>query len=130
MDEGRIVQIASSQELVRSPVSVRVAELVGYTSFLPHASGRFWALHPDRFVAGACPERGIVVRGRVRSVQPFGPRFACELAPDALATKDGLGAVPAGTSVQTLVRVHTDVPPQVGDDWEVTALQPPLVERL
>jgi len=134
MDEGRIVQLGSTEDLVRQPATVRVAQLVGYSSFVPHDSGKAWALHPDRFVEGASPDRGVVLTGTVRSVQPFGPRFACELVPLAGPLQDeartgppappSLGAPPS----QPVVRVHVDLPPRVGDTWEVTALSPPLVE--
>ncbi|MGP0005980.1 MAG: ABC transporter ATP-binding protein [Acidimicrobiales bacterium] len=135
MDEGRIVQLGSTVDLVRQPATVQVARLLGYSSFVPHDSGRLWALHPDRFVEGAWPERGVALSGRVRSVQTFGPRFACELVPDVGALHTGEAAsgasrLPraAACSGQAVVRVHVDTPPRVGDNWEVTALGPPLVE--
>jgi len=137
IDEGRMLQIGSADELVRQPASVRVAELCGFTSFIAHDSERLWALHPDRFVEGAWNDRGIVLTGRVRSVQAFGPRFACELVPLAGALEhgqaaDGRNVAPGERSLsgQTVVRVHVESPPRVGDDWEVTALHPPLVPRV
>jgi ABC-type Fe3+/spermidine/putrescine transport system ATPase subunit len=138
MDEGRILQMGSSAELVRQPLTVRVAELCGYRSFVPHNTGKLWALHPDRFVEGAWPERGVVLAGTVLAVQPFGARFSCEMA--ALVSSglgrghavadmgDGTGGfTPGGPGV---VRVHAESPPRMGDKWEVTALDPPLVESV
>ena len=119
IDEGSLLQIASTEVLVRQPATKRVAELCGYKSFVPHDSGQLWALHPDRFVEGAWPDRGIVFGGTVRSVQAFGPRYSCEIV--LLAGEDGIAAG------QSAVQVHAESPPRVGDRWEVTALDPPLV---
>jgi ABC-type sulfate/molybdate transport systems ATPase subunit len=116
VDAGRLLQLGPAETLVRQPATRRVAELVGYSSFVSHPSGRLWALHPDRFVEGAHADRGVVLTGTVRSVVAFGPRFACELEPSG----DGL--------VDRTVRVHVESPPRVGGRWEVTALDPPLVE--
>jgi hypothetical protein len=76
-----------------------------------------------------------VLRGTVISVAPFGPRFVCQMAPedhgcagDVIAP---VGSV-AGRSEarQLLIRVHVEVPPRVGDAWEVTSVGPPLVSRV
>jgi ABC-type sulfate/molybdate transport systems ATPase subunit len=116
VDGGRLLQVGQVETLVRQPATRRVAALLGYSSFVPHPSGSLWALHPDRFVEGAWPERGVVLSGTVRSVVAFGPRFACELVPSG----DGLDG--------GAVRVHAESPPRVTERWEVTALAPPLVE--
>jgi ABC-type Fe3+/spermidine/putrescine transport system ATPase subunit len=138
MDDGRILQLGGTDELVRQPATVRVAELCGYRSFVPHESGKLWALHPDRFVEGAWPQRGVVLSGIVRSVQPFGPRFACEMTPCGHLEGNGADIVAAVgpplfgeiTPGQNAVRIHVDAPPRVGDTWEVTSLSPPLVSRV
>lgn len=116
MDNGAILQVGRAEQVVRMPETSRVAELVGYTSFLEKDAEHAWALHPDRFLAGRSPDRGIVLAGRVSSVRAFGPRYACEvdLAEAALSPNRG-------------VRVHVDVPPAIGGAFEVTALDPPLV---
>ena len=135
MDEGRIVQVGSTDELVRRPATARVAELVGYGSFVPEGAGKFWALHPDRFVEGAWPDRGGVLSGTVRSVQPFGPRFAAVVLVDTAAMARGPltaagRSVPDGQSAAPItVRVHVDSPPRISEAWEVTALDPPLVGK-
>jgi molybdate transport system ATP-binding protein len=139
MDDGKILQVGSTDRLVRHPETVRVAELCGYRSFLPHESGRLWALHPDRFAVGALPDQGVVLSGRVLSVQPYGPRLACEM----VALSGGLGDHQGGSNVpvargpsddiapgQVVVRVHVDAAPAVGELWEVTSLSPPLVSRV
>ncbi|MDA8038714.1 MAG: ATP-binding cassette domain-containing protein [Actinomycetota bacterium] len=119
MDGGRLLQVGSSGELVRRPATLRVAELCGYVSFVRLASGRFWALHPDRFLEGALPDRGVVLTGTVHSIQPFGPRYDCELV---LSGADAIGT--------GIVRIHVDSPPRLGEPWEVTAIDPPLVGPL
>jgi len=135
IDEGRILQIGSTNELVRQPDTVRVAELCGFGSFVAHDAERLWALHPDRFLEGAWPDQGVVLAGTVRSVQAFGPRFACELAVGAVEPGEsgGLGGSlqPANglSAGHNVVRVHVESPPRPGDHWEVTAVQPPLVRR-
>ena len=137
LDNGRLLQVGSTDELVREPETMRVAELCGFTSFIRQDSGHHWALHPDRFVEGPWPDRGIVLAGTVRSVQPFGPRYACEMVPVAGAPGNGSSGI--GMPIladarmfpdQTVVRVHVETPPRVGDRWEVTALSPPLVKSV
>jgi ABC-type Fe3+/spermidine/putrescine transport system ATPase subunit len=137
IDEGQMLQVGSTDELVRRPGTVRVAQLCGFSSFVPHDSETLWALHPDRFVEGARPDLGIVLAGRVRSVQAFGPRFTCEMVPLTGALEhstpaDGTNALSGdgGFSGEAAVRVHVESPPRVGDQWEVTALHPPLVKRV
>jgi len=137
IDEGRLLQLGSTDELVRQPATVRVAELLGYSSFVRHDSGKLWALHPDRFVEGARPDRGIVLVGTVRSVNPFGPRFVCEMvplvsAPEHRSAAAGVNVLPGGGSGSgpAVVRVHVESPPRVGENWEVTALCPPLVDSV
>ncbi len=131
MDDGTMLQTGRTEDLVRHPATVRVAELVGYDSFLPHASGAWWALHPDRFVEGCWPERGVAVTGTVRSVQPHGPRYSCELAIHTPAATGETASAPSRNGdrpSQPRARVHVDVPPRVGEPWTVTALEPPLVQ--
>lgn len=118
VSEGELLQVGDGGELVRAPASDRVAVLLGYASFLPHSSGRLWALHPDRFVPGAQPEEGVVVSGTVRSVHAFGPRFECLIASPGAHSPAGEG----------IVRARLRCPLEVGSHAEVTALSPPVVE--
>lgn len=115
MDGGELLQVGEPDDVVRRPSSVQVAELCGYRSYLPHEEGKLWALHPDRFVEGSRPDAGVVVTGEVRSIEPHGPRYSCEMR-----TTGGPGG-------GTLVRVHTDAPPRAGETWTVTSIDPPLV---
>jgi ABC-type Fe3+/spermidine/putrescine transport system ATPase subunit len=131
MDEGRLVQIGAALDVVRRPDSTRVAELCGYQSFLRRPDGRLLALHPDRFVDGPHPDRGVVLEGTVRSVTAFGARFACEIELLDPPVGEGLVRVhfdAAPGAGEGLVRVHFDAAPGVGDGVEVTALDPPAVD--
>jgi energy-coupling factor transporter ATP-binding protein EcfA2 len=125
VDQGRLVQIADADLLVRQPATTRVASLCGYTSFLDHSDNRQWALHPDRFVEGALPERGIVLSGTVVSVQAFGSGFACDIIGGPWSSSAAATSGPT-----TRIAVHVDSPPHVGTQWVVTAVDPPLVSRV
>jgi len=131
MDEGHLLQVGPSAEVVRRPASRRVAALCGYESFLAAGDGRLVALHPDRFLEGAFSDRGVVLRGTVRTVRPYGARFACELAPVELPppwseSAGHGGAAGAGTGDPVLA-VRLDSAPRPGDPLEVTALDPPFL---
>jgi ABC-type sulfate/molybdate transport systems ATPase subunit len=126
VDRGRLVQIADADLLVRQPATTRVASLCGYTSFLDCSADRKWALHPDRFIEGDHPDRGIVLSGTVASVQAFGSGFACDIIGAAVSSS---ADVVTG-SPRTRIPVHVDSPPEVGIEWVVTAVDPPLVSRV
>jgi hypothetical protein len=49
-------------------------------------------------------------------------------AGDAIAPVDNVAGRPEAR--QLLIRVHAEVPPRVGDAWEVTGVGPPLVSRV
>lgn len=115
LDSGRILQVGDPHDLVLAPASRRVAELCGYTAFVPAPGGGLFALHPERFATGSRPDLGPVVTGTVKSVQGFGPRWVCFLE----IAGEGPGTV--------LVQVRVDHPPQPGTAWEVTAIAPPRV---
>ncbi len=113
IDAGRLLQLGAAIDVVLSPASRRVAELVGYGGFVPVPSGpsRWFAIHPDRTVLGAQHERGVVLAGRVLSTRPYGPRYECTVA-------DTSGA---------RFTIHVDQPPDQGVECTVTALRPPVV---
>ena len=83
LDAGRLLQDGTAGEVVRRPASRRVAELVGYLSFVPIATGGDGAVagvHPERVVPGAHPERGLVLSGQVRVLHPAGAGWEAGLA--------------------------------------------------
>lgn len=79
IDAGRLIQMGSCDEVVQRPASRRVAELVGYLSFVPVARDVTAGVHPDRVVAGAHPQRGLVLTGMVLARQPAGAGWEVEL---------------------------------------------------
>jgi ABC-type Fe3+/spermidine/putrescine transport system ATPase subunit len=113
IDEGRLLQLGGAHEVVLSPLTRRVAELVGYSGFLPTgtAPDTSFAIHPDRVVLGALPERGLVLEGTVLATRPFGPRYEC--------------TVRERSGGQFAIRV--DQPPPGGAECTFTALHPPVV---
>jgi molybdate transport system ATP-binding protein len=76
LDRGQILQEGSPSEVVTGPASRRVAELVGYRSFVPlpapASAGTVAGVHPERVAAGAQPDRGLVLTGQVTSCRPAG----------------------------------------------------------
>jgi ABC-type Fe3+/spermidine/putrescine transport system ATPase subunit len=113
IDEGRLLQRGGAHEVVLSPLTRRVAELVGYGGFIPDptTTSLSFAIHPDRVVLGALPERGLVLTGTVIATRPFGPRYECTV-------RDQSG--------EQFV-IHVDQPPVAGAVCALTALDPPVV---
>jgi ABC-type Fe3+/spermidine/putrescine transport system ATPase subunit len=113
IDDGRLLQLGGAHEVVLFPRSRRVAELVGYGGFVPVPSAvdSLFAIHPDRVVPGAAPQRGVVLTGTVLSTRPFGPRYEC-----TVCERSG-----------ERFAVHVDAPPAVGTECTLTALDPPVV---
>ncbi len=88
LDRGQILQEGSPSEVVTGQASRRVAELVGYRSFVPvpapAEAGTVAGVHPDRVTVGTQPGRGLVVTGRVQSCRPAGAGW--EVAIDVAGT--------------------------------------------
>jgi len=78
LDGGRIVQSGSPAEVVARPATRRVAELVGYRSFVAVPGGAI-GVHPCRVVAGAHPDAGVVVAGAVTARRASGARVEVDL---------------------------------------------------
>jgi molybdate transport system ATP-binding protein len=111
LDHGQIRQTGTPAEVVAAPAARRVAELVGYRSFVPlagAAAGVVAGVHPDRVLAGRQPGRGVVLAGPVRSCRPSGAGWE--------ATVEAAG---------TLVPVQLREPPGGGPDFAFTVLDPP-----
>jgi molybdate transport system ATP-binding protein len=111
LDHGQIRQTGTPAEVVAAPAARRVAELVGYRSFVPlpgAAEGVVAGVHPDRVVAGRQPGRGVVLAGLVRSCRPSGAGWEATIET-------------AGTLVPAQLREL----PSGGPDFAVTVLDPP-----
>ncbi|PWI58676.1 ABC transporter ATP-binding protein [Sulfoacidibacillus thermotolerans] len=72
IDRGRLLQMGSPQDLMDTPHTPRVAQLLGYKHFLqmselppPHNS---IAIHPDRVVLGSYPDQGICLHGTAGAI--------------------------------------------------------------
>ncbi len=113
IDGGRLLQLGGAHQVVLSPLSRRVAELVGYGGFVPAPSAveTWFAIHPDRIVPGVAPERGVVLTGTILSTRPYGPRYEC-----TVAERSG-----------EQFTIHLDEPPGDGTECTLTALDPPVV---
>lgn len=84
LDQGVLLQIGAPDEVVRRPASRRVAELVGYSAFVPvpawtpggsadgEAAGTAAGIHPDRIVAWRHGDKGLVLSGVVTACRPAG----------------------------------------------------------
>jgi molybdate transport system ATP-binding protein len=84
LDHGQILQEGPPSEVVTAPSSRRVAELVGYQSFMPRPAtpGAVAGVHPERVAVGAQPDRGLVLAGRVRSCRPAGAGWEAAIEVD------------------------------------------------
>ena len=106
LDAGRLLQDGAADEVVRRPASRRVAELVGYLSFVPIATGGDGAVagvHPERVVPGAHPERGLVLSGQVRVLHPAGAGWEAGLAAGPEVVWCRLAEAPASEATVTVL---------------------------
>jgi molybdate transport system ATP-binding protein len=127
MDHGEVLQVGAPDEVVLTPASRRVAELVGYLGFVP--AGRPGAgnepggpgspalvagVHPDRVAVGADPARGLVVTGTVTAARPSGAGWEADLRAGDAAFTCRLPGPPAGERVTVTVLD----PPYFGPDGQ------------
>ena len=109
IDRGELLQISAPDEAVLRPASRRVAELVGYLGFVP--SGEAVAgVHPERVVAGAVADRGMVLAGIIAGSRPAGAGWEADLRV---------------SETQITVRLP-DQPPAPGREFTVTLIDPPF----
>jgi len=123
LDGGQILQEGAPDEVVLSPATRRVAELVGYAGFVPVRSARADSaaptaapaaigltagIHPDRVIGGRHPELGLILAGVVTSCRPAGALWE-------IAIKLG----------EVIVTVRLPEAARVGMEIEVTATDPP-----
>jgi molybdate transport system ATP-binding protein len=130
LDRGELLQEGRPDEVVLSPATRRVAELVGYAAFVPVRSARadspeptaapgptgpgvVAAVHPDRVIGGCQPDRGLVLAGVVTSCRPAGALWEIAvMASDVTVTARLPEATPAGREVQ----ITAIDPPRFGPD--------------
>jgi len=129
LDRGEVLQVGAPGDVVLSPATRRVAELVGYTSFLPlplpapagKPDGLVAAIHADRVIRGHHPELGIVVRGVVTSCRPAGALWEIGIrSAETTVTARMPEAVQAGQHIQVTA---TD-PPMFGHDGMAATVRP------
>jgi ABC-type sulfate/molybdate transport systems ATPase subunit len=130
IDHGRILQSGPPDEVVRRPASRRVAELVGYSGFVPvggspgAAAGPGAAgpgavdlvagVHPERVVAGPVGGHGPVLTGQVTGWRPAGAGWEAELAVAGTAVRCLLPERPAGDGAELVITLLD--PPLFGPD--------------
>jgi ABC transporter len=109
IDQGELLQVGEPNEVVLRPASRRVAELVGYLGFVP--SGRGVAgVHPERVIAGAFGDQGLVLTGIVAASRPAGAGWEADL-------KVG----------EAIITCHLpEKPPASGGELAITVLDPPV----
>lgn len=115
LDQGSLLQIGAPDEVVRRPASQRVAELVGYTSFvpLPKTAGSVAGIHPDRVMAWRHDDKGLVLSGLVAACRPAGALWEISVrTADAVVTGRFPDPAPVGAE---MVITATD-PPRFGPD--------------
>jgi len=108
LDHGSLLQVGAPDEVVLRPASRRVAGLVGYLGFVPHAD-QVAAIHPERVMAGALPDRGLVLTGEIAACRPAGASWEADLR---------LGG-------ETITCRVPGKPPAPGSNFTVTAQNPP-----
>lgn len=110
LDRGELLQIGAPGEVVLRPASRRVAELVGYQGFVSRGQNGVAGIHPERIVAGAHGDRGVVLTGSVVTCRPAGAGWEADLRVE-------------GTMITC--RLSDRAAPD-GGELVVTALDPPV----
>jgi len=108
LDHGELLQVGAPDEVVLRPASRRVAELIGYRGFVPN-DGQVAGIHPERVVAGALPDQGLVLTGVVAAFHPAGAGWEADLR----------------VGEATITCRLPGKPPTPGTEFTVTALDPP-----
>jgi len=78
LDRGELLQIGAPDEVVLRPASRHVAELIGYLGFVPQGDS-VAGIHPERVIAGAFADRGLVLNGAVVASRPAGAGWEVDL---------------------------------------------------
>jgi hypothetical protein len=111
IDRGEMLQIGAPDEVVLRPASRRVAELVGYLGFVP-AGNAVAGVHPERVVAGAAADRGIVLAGVVAGYRPAGAGWEADLR----------------VSETVITCRLPEKPPPPGSGFALTLVDPPFFD--
>ncbi len=107
LDRGELLQAGAPDEVVLRPASRHVAELIGYLGFVPHGES-VAGVHPERVIAGAFADRGLVLTGVVTAFRPAGAGWEADLRVD-----------------ETSVTCRLSDKPSAGGEFVVTVLDPP-----
>ena len=108
LDRGEVLQVGAPDEVVLRPASRRVAELIGYLGFVP-SGGAVAGVHPERVVAGAFADRGLVLTGEVVACRPAGAGWEADLR----------------VGEETITCRLLEKTPSPGAEFTVTVLDPP-----
>jgi ABC-type sulfate/molybdate transport systems ATPase subunit len=111
IDRGSLLQVGEPDEVVLRPASRRVAELVGYLGFVPTGEA-VAGVHPERVMAGALTDRGLVLTGVVAAGRPAGAGWEADLR----------------IGQETVTCRLPDKPPASGSDFTVTVADPPYFD--
>jgi molybdate transport system ATP-binding protein len=107
LDGGELLQIGEPNEVVLRPASRRVAELIGYLSFVPWGDV-VAGVHPERVIAGAFADRGLVLTGTVTACRPAGAGWEAEVR-----------------MAEGIITCRLTDKPSVSGSFGVTVLDPP-----
>jgi ABC-type sulfate/molybdate transport systems ATPase subunit len=126
LDRGQLLQMGAPDEVVLRPVSRRAAELVGYLGFVPvddlppGAAPVVAGIHPERAVAGAYPDRGVVLNGAVTACRPAGAGWEADVrVSDTVITCRLPDRPPVGAFAVTALD-----PPYFGPDGTAVPMPP------
>jgi ABC-type sulfate/molybdate transport systems ATPase subunit len=108
LDRGELLQVGAPDEVVLRPGSRRVAELVGYLGFVPHGQS-VAGVHPERVMAGAHTDRGLVLTGVVAACRPSGAGWEADLR----------------VGEETIACRLREKAPSPGTELAITVLDPP-----
>jgi ABC-type sulfate/molybdate transport systems ATPase subunit len=109
LDHGEFLQVGAPDEVVLRPASRRVAELIGYLGFVPSGDA-VAGVHPERVIAGAFGDRGLVLSGVVAACRPAGAGWEADLR----------------VSEEVITCRLPDKPAATGGEFVVTVLDPPV----
>jgi molybdate transport system ATP-binding protein len=121
LDRGELLQVGAPDEVVLRPASRRAAELIGYLGFVP-SGGKIAGVHPERVMAGAFPDRGLVLAGVVAACRPAGAGWEADLRVGESAITCRLPDKPPVPGTEFTVTLAD--PPYFGADGDALSLVP------